>query len=155
MTRHCRRAGVLLVLVAIAGCRTRSADDGQLSNGRPVLSFAEVPVRALHADPAAHVGDVFLERFLFSRVWWSPDRARPHQRTTELPTHFEARIVAAPLYVARIEFPPTDDGVFESMRESTELCLRVRFLRLQPVSGSPVFALEDRASRCPEVRATP
>jgi hypothetical protein len=150
---HASRAPlVALLLAVVVGCRTPAATEPEPRTDSAPLSFSDVPVRALQTDPAAHVGDVFVERFLFFRVWWSPDRARPHQRTTELPTHFEARIVAAPLYVARIEFPASEDDRYDAMRDGTELCLRVRFLRLQPVSDSPVFALENRADRCPGAR---
>ena len=141
-----------LLLVVVVGCRTPAATEPEHRGERAPLSFSDVPVRSLQTEPTAHVGDVFVERFIFFRAWWSPDRARPHQRTTELPTHFEARIVAAPLYVARIEFPASEDDRYDAMRDGTELCLRVRFLRLQPVSDSPVFALEDRVARCPGAR---
>ena len=140
-------------LVATVGCRASDTPDGHVP--RPPVTFADVPVRALQQDPSAHVGDVFRERFLFFRVWWSPDRARPNQLTTDLPTHFEARIAAAPLYVARIEFPAAEDARFAGMRDGTELCLRVRFLRVQPVSGSPVFALESADEHCPDPRRGP
>lgn len=149
------RVARLLPLVAVfaVGCRPSASTEGDAPHASAVQSFAAIPVQRLQRDAAAHVGDVFLERFLFFRVWWSPDRARPHERTTDLPTHFEARIVAAPLYVARIEFPPAQDERFAAMREGTELCLRVRFLRTQPVSGSPVFALEGEEPRCPSPSA--
>jgi hypothetical protein len=143
------RTLALTLLVAIAGCPAPHGPGGP----RPAAvlhSFADVPITELRAHPAAHIGQVFRERFTFFRVWWSHDRARPHQMATDLPTHFEARIVAAPLYVARIEFPTDDDGLFEPMREGTELCLQVRFLRLHPASASPVFAFERQAPSCVE-----
>jgi hypothetical protein len=107
-----------------------------------VHTFKDVSVQALRRDPERYAGTVFEEAFVFSRIWWSRDRARPQQPALELPTHFTARIVAAPAYVARIEFPPAADAVFEPMRDGTTIRLRVRFLRLHPANGTPVFAFE-------------
>ncbi len=143
---------VALVLVAALGCRGSATPPAPTPTPRadaaPARTFTDVSVKALQSDPGAHVGEVFEERFVFFRVWWSTDRARPHQLTTELPTHFEARIAAAPLHAARIEFPPADDALVERWREGTELCLRVRFLRLQETSRSPVFALVGQGHGC-------
>jgi hypothetical protein len=139
-----------VVCAAALGCRS-----GDQATTRPPRTFADVPIRALQEHPDAHVGEVFVDRFLFFRVWWSPDRVRPNQLTTDLPTHFEARVVPAPLFVARVEFPPSEDERFAAMRDGTELCLRVRFLRLQPVSGSPVFAYEGPSSDCASRRSGP
>lgn len=147
-----RGALVVLALVAALGCRGSATPPSPTPTPRadaaPARTFADVSVRALQSDPGAHVGEVFEERFVFFRVWWSTDRARPHQLTTELPAHFEARIAAAPLHAARIEFPPADDALVERWREGTELCLRVRFLRLQETSRSPVFALVGQGHGC-------
>jgi hypothetical protein len=107
-----------------------------------VHTFADVPVRELRSHPDAHVGEVFDERFVFFRIWWSHDRKRPGKPSLDLPTHFNARIAAAPAYTARIEFPPVADSLFENMREGTDVRLRVRFLRLHPASYTPVFAFE-------------
>lgn len=151
-TRYARLAvgAILSALVAMPGC-TRPASEpapAPTAGAAPPRTFADVPIRTLQSDPAAHVGDVFEERFVFFRVWWGADRARPNQLTTDLPTHFEARVAASPLYAARIEFPPADDALVEHWREGTELCLRVRFLRLHETSRSPVFALVGQGKGC-------
>ncbi len=155
IARRPHRRAWLAAVALLVGCHGSEPASPPSRAARPPLTFADVSVRALQAEPAAHVGDVFRERFLFFRVWWSPDRARPNQLTTDLPTHFEARIATAPLYVARIEFPASEDARFASLHEGTELCLRVRFLRLQPVSNSPVFAYEGESGDCPAPRPGP
>lgn len=139
-----------IALVVALGCTRPSSEPAPAptADATPARTFADVPIRTLQHDPAGHVGDVFEERFLFSRVWWSADRAHPNQLTTELPTHFEARIAGAPLYAARIEFAPTDDTLVSHWRDGTELCLRVRFLRIHEASGSPVFALVGQGHGC-------
>lgn len=153
-TPHRRLHGTLvaLALAATLGCHGATSAPAPAPTPRaeaaPARTFAEVPVKSLQNDPATHVGEVFEERFVFFRIWWSADRARPNQLTTDLPTHFEARIAAAPLYAARIEFPPTDDALVERWREGSELCLRVRFLRLHEASRSPVFALVGQGRGC-------
>jgi hypothetical protein len=130
----------LVVLVAVCGCALAGSRRAQPAV--PARTFVEVSVPELRAHPDAHVGDLFEERFTFLRVWWSRDRARPNRQALDLPTHFEARVVAAPLYVVRIEFPPEADAQFERTPEGTDLRLRVRFLRLHAANGAPVFALE-------------
>lgn len=150
--RVVRGAAFAAVLAAALGCRGATSDPAPAAtpaaDAAPARTFADVPVKSLQSDPAAHAGEIFEERFVFFRVWWSRDRARPNQLTTDLPTHFEARIAAAPLYAARIEFPATDDALVERWREGTELCLRVRFLRLHETSRSPVFALVGQGTGC-------
>lgn len=149
-----RGALLAATLVAALGCHGApstpepSAGPSPALDAAPIRTFAEVPVRVLQNDPAAHAGEAFEDRFVFFRVWWGADRARPNQLTTDLPTHFEARIAAAPLYAARIEFPPADDALVGQWREGTELCLRVRFLRLHETSRSPVFALVGPGRGC-------
>jgi hypothetical protein len=105
-------------------------------------TFKDVSIQQLRHAPERYVGSVFEERFVFSHIWWSRDRQRPGQPTLDLPTHFTARVVASPAYVARIEFSPEADALFEPMRDGTTVRLRVRFLRLHPANGSPVFAFE-------------
>jgi hypothetical protein len=128
--------GVFLIgaLTIVCGCSD--------SHQSPAQTFAAVSVQELRSHPDAHEGEVFAERFTFNRIWWGRDRARAGQPALDLPTHFTARIAAAPLYVARIEFPPDADATFENMRQGTDVRLQVRFLRLHAASQSPVFALE-------------
>lgn len=145
---HGLRLAVVVGAAAVAGAVAVGCRSREQPPTRPALTFHDVTVQALQQDPTGHTGDVFVERFLFSRVWWGPDRAHANQLSTDLPTHFEARVVAAPIYVARIEIPASKDDRFAAMREGTELCLRVRFLRVQQVSNSPVFAYEGDSTEC-------
>jgi len=108
----------------------------------PAHTFKEVAVQELRAHPERYAGLVFEERFTFQRIWWGKERPHGKEQTLDLPTHFTARIVAAPLYMARIEFPAAADPLFEHRRDGTDVRLRVRFLRLHPASQTPVFAFE-------------
>ncbi len=138
-----RRILMILFLAAMPYAAAGQSPTGApAATPAPPRTFKDVSVQQLRREPERYVGTVFEERFVFSRIWWSRDRQRPHQPVLDLPTHFTARIVASPAYVARIEFPPAADAVFEPMRDGTTVRLRVRFLRLHPASRSPVFAFE-------------
>ncbi len=128
----------LLPLLAL----TLACAASQPAPAPPAHTFKEIPVQELRAHPERYVGTVFEEKFTFMRVWWGKERRHGKQQTLDLPTHFTARIAASPLYMARIEFPPEADPLFEHRRDGTDLRLRVRFLRLHPASRTPVFAFE-------------
>ncbi len=138
------RLPIIILFLAAMPCAATDLSPTAAPAATPAAphTFKDVSVQQLRSEPERYVGTVFDERFVFSRIWWSRDRQRPHQPVLDLPTHFTARIVASPAYVARIEFPPAADAVFEPMRDGTTVRLRVRFLRLHPASRSPVFAFE-------------
>jgi hypothetical protein len=137
------RAIPLLLLAAIPCAATDASPNPSPQPSTAITrTFKDVSVQQLRHDPERYVGTVFEERFVFSHIFWSRDRQRRGQPALDLPTHFTARIVASPAYVARIEFPPAADSVFEPMRDGTTVRLRVRFLRLHPANRSPVFAFE-------------
>jgi hypothetical protein len=112
------------------------------ASAAPALSFADVPVADLRAAPDRHVGEVFEERFTFLQVWWGRERRRPGKQFLDLPTHFTARVKAAPLSIARIEFPPAADTLFETLPSGTDVLLRVRFVGLHEPGKSPIFRFE-------------
>jgi len=136
---------IVIILLAATPCAATDASPTPSPQPSTVAhTFKDVSIQQLRRDPERYVGTVFEERFVFSRIWWSRDRQRPGQPALDLPTHFTARIVASSSYVARIEFPPEADAVFEHTRDGTTMRLRVRFLRLHPANRSPVFAFEQR-----------
>jgi hypothetical protein len=138
MNRIAVSAIYLSVLMVVACSAPRQA----ARQAEPVYTFADIPVKELQAHPEAHTGEVFEEQFTFLQVWWSRDRARPGVQFLDLPTHFSARIAASPIHIARIEFPPEVDPLFEHRRDGTDLRLRVRFLRVYPTNRAPIFAFE-------------
>ncbi|MGD2062738.1 MAG: hypothetical protein PVF51_04045 [Nitrospirota bacterium] len=139
MIRFVRRPVLLLLLVTVACAGPPKAK----TPDERVHTFADIPIKELRAHPEDYVGAVFEEKFVFLRIWWSRDRARPGVQFLDLPTHFTARIAAAPTTIARIEFPPEADPLFEHRRDGTDVRLRVRFLSIYPASRSPVFAFEE------------
>jgi len=137
------RAVAILLLTAIPCAATDASPPPSPQPSAAVAhTFKDVSIQQLRHNPERYIGTVFEEGFVFSQIFWSRDRRRPGQPALDLPTHFTARIVASPAYVARIEFPPEADSVFEPMRDGTTVRLRVRFLRLHPANRSPVFAFE-------------
>ena len=118
------RSHTLLALAALAlgaGCAQRRppAPPPPPAPVETAQTFADIPVQKLRADPDAYVGTVFDETFVFSRVWWGRDRKRPGKPALDIPTHFTARVTASPVHMARIEFPPEADPLFEDMRAGT------------------------------------
>jgi hypothetical protein len=143
------------VFAAIALAATQAISLPGASSAAPITpsasvtrrTFEEVSIRELRRQPERYAGAIFDEEFVFNRIWWGDDRKRPGQPSLDLPTHFTARVVASPSYVARIEFPLQADPIFEPMRDGTKVRLRVRFLRLHPANRSPVFAFEELLPR--------
>ena len=142
------RPAILIFLLAAIPCAAAGASPTAAASAAPQATpaaphrFKDVSIQQLRHDPERYAGTVFEECFVFSHIWWSRDRQRPGQPALDLPTHFTARVVAAPAYVVRIEFPREADALFEPMRDGTTVRLRVRFLRLHPANRTPVFAFE-------------